>query len=96
MCTHVSKIGHSLLLTITWFVIAASGCTHPLEHNWQAYREAKKRGDYATVATLLADDARIWFDKKKGAGHPLRATGGPYQAAKQRGFWVISFLLAGF
>lgn len=70
-----------------WFVISlvaglpalASGCTNPLQHRWQAYRDAKKRGDATTAAMYLADDARIWFDKKEGPGHPLRAEGGPYK-----------------
>ena len=55
------------------------GCLHPLERRLTDYRAAKKRGDYETAAKYLAQDARIWFDKKEGPGHPLRARGGPYK-----------------
>ena len=59
-------------------MILLSGCTHPLVRRLDAYRAAKKRGDYDTAAKYLAADARIWFEKKEGPGHPLRATGGPW------------------
>ena len=59
--------------------IGVGGCVHPLMRNWQAYRAAKKSGDYALAATFLDDDARIWFGKKEGEGRPLRARGGPYK-----------------
>jgi hypothetical protein len=59
--------------------LSVSGCAHPLKRNWAAYRAAKQRGDYATAATYLAPDARIWFEKKEGPGHPLKPKGGPYK-----------------
>jgi hypothetical protein len=58
------------------FVIG--GCAHPLQCNLDAYRAAKKRGDYETAGKYLDPDARIWFEKKEGDGHPLRAKGGPW------------------
>ncbi len=64
---------------VAWLPAFAAGCTHPLQHRWQAYRDAKKRGDAAAAATYLAGDARVWFDKKEGPGHALRAEGGPYK-----------------
>ena len=57
----------------------AVGCVSPLLRNLDAYRQAKKSGDYETAAQYLADDARIWFDKKEGEGHALTAKGGPYK-----------------
>ncbi len=57
----------------------AVGCVSPLLRNLDAYRQAKKSGDYETAARHLTDDARIWFGKKEGEGHPLTAKGGPYK-----------------
>ncbi len=54
------------------------GCVHPLQRTWQTYRDAKECRDYETAGRYLADDARIWFDKKEGPGAPLTAKGGPY------------------
>ena len=58
--------------------LSTIGCTHPLVRRLDAYRAAKKRGDYDTAAKYLDADARIWFEKKEGPGHPLRAKGGPW------------------
>ncbi len=61
-------------------VIASSaGCTHPLVKKLDSFRAAKKRGDYAEANRYLADDARIWFEKKEGPGRPYTAKGGPYK-----------------
>ncbi len=60
-------------------VVLIGGCMHPLQRNWKTYRAAKKRGDAATAAKYLTDDARIWFDKKEGEGFPLGPKGGPYK-----------------
>ncbi len=68
-----------MILTMTFTTLLASGCTHPLKQTWQEYRQAKKDGDYQKAALYLVDDARIWFNKKEGPGHPLRAKGGPYK-----------------
>lgn len=67
-----------------WFGVGAvfflsAGCTHPNVKTLEAYRSAKKSGDYATAATYLSDDARIWFGKKEGDGQPLIVKGGTYQ-----------------
>lgn len=64
------------LITCVFFV---GGCMHPLRRNLEAYRAAKKRGDYETAAKYLAEDARIWFGKKAGPGRQLTAKGGPYK-----------------
>lgn len=58
---------------------AIGGCMHPYLDTLHTYRDAKKKGDYALAGKHLAADARIWFGKKEGAGHPLRAKGGPYK-----------------
>ena len=68
-----------MFLAMTFAMLHASGCTHPLKQVWQEYRQAKKDGDYQKVALYLAEDARIWFDKKEAPGHPLRPMGGPYK-----------------
>lgn len=68
-----------MFLSMTFTMLLAAGCTHPLKQTWQEYRQAKKDGDYEKVALYLADDACIWFDKKEGPGHPLRPVGGPYK-----------------
>ena len=68
-----------MFLTVTFTMLLPSGCTHPLKQAWQDYRQAKKDGDYQKAALYLTDDARIWFNKKEGPGHPLRAKGGPYK-----------------
>ena len=77
---------HDIMLTNAVTIAAVlvglslcGGCLHPLERRLTDYRAAKKRGDYETAAKYLAQDARIWFDKKEGPGHPLRARGGPYK-----------------
>lgn len=59
--------------------ILSCGCSSPLRRNWEAYRKAKKAGDYETAAKYLHKDARIWFGKKEGDGAPLRPRGGPYK-----------------
>jgi len=70
---------------VTWGMCAAlvslcvAGCASPLRRNWQAYRQAKKAGDYETAALCLHKDARIWHGKKEGEGAPLRPRGGPYK-----------------
>jgi len=66
-----------------WVAIAAavvgSGCAvHPHVRAIEAFREAKKRGDYDIAATYLAPEARVWFEKKEGPGRPVRPQGGPY------------------
>jgi len=69
----------SIVLAIMITVFVVGGCMHPLQQNWKAYRAAKKRGDYTAARKYLADDARIWFEKKEGLGKPLTAKGGPYR-----------------
>ena len=73
---HSGTVGLMCLLGAS---LLSTGCTHPLQRNLEAYREAKKRGDHATVAKYLAPDARIWFHKKEGPGRPLRPKGSPYK-----------------
>ncbi len=69
----------SLMLVHTGLLWFGPGCTPPAHvRTIDAYRAAKKRGDLATAAAYLADDARVWFDKKEGPGEPLRPKGGPY------------------
>jgi len=68
-----------LALGVGAVLFLATGCTHPHIKTLEAYRSAKKSGDYGKAATYLADDARIWFGKKEGNGHPLTAKGGPYK-----------------
>ncbi len=78
----IDRVARRLSVTaclLALLAVSVGACVHPLIHNWQAYRAAKKRGDYATAGKFLADDARIWFGKKEGDGHPLRARGGPYK-----------------
>ena len=70
----VLKLGVLVVLGIN-----ALGCASPLLRNLDAYRLAKKNGNYQTAAGYLAHDARIWFDEKEGDGHPLTAKGGPYK-----------------
>ena len=69
----------SVMVPAVAVVTSVIGCTHPLERTWRSYREAKRRSDTASTAKYLADDARIWFDKKEGPGAPLRPAGGPYK-----------------
>ena len=59
--------------------LLSTSCTHPLQRDLEAYRSAKKRGDYQTAAKYMVADARIWFKKKDGPGRPLRPEGGPYK-----------------
>ncbi len=76
---HVSRRLALAVLSAALFAFCIGGCVHPLLHNLRSYRDAKKRGEYATAGSYLADDARIWFGKKEGEGRPLRARGGPYK-----------------
>lgn len=65
-----------VLAGFSWF---GSGCAIPAHvRTIDAYRAAKKRGDLASAAGYLIDDARVWFGKKEGPGKPLRPHGGPY------------------
>lgn len=60
-------------------VTTGLGCSvHPNVRTLEAYRAAKKRGDYEAAASYLGPDARVWFKKKEGPGDPLRPQGGPY------------------
>lgn len=62
-----------------WLCIHLMGCSvHRQVRTIEAYRNAKKQVDYEKAATYLKSDAIVWFDKKEGPGHPLRAKGGPY------------------
>ena len=69
----------NLMLVLTGLLWFGAGCALPTHvRTIDAYRAAKKRGDFAAAAAYLADDARVWFDKKEGPGKPLRPQGGPY------------------
>ncbi len=57
----------------------ASGCVIPLVRRVDEFRAAKKQGDYDLAATYLADDPRIWFDKKEGPGSLYGPKGGPWK-----------------
>lgn len=69
----------ALVLPLVSLTSCASTRTHPLIKNLHAYRDAKKRGDYAAAGTYLAHNARIWFNEKEGPGNRLTAKGGPYK-----------------
>lgn len=74
----ISKHGMGIVAAILW-AGTQSGCTQSLARNLEAYRAAKRSGDYATAGQYLADDARIWFGRKEGPGNPLTVRGGPYR-----------------
>lgn len=42
----------------------------------QEFHEARKRKDYETAQKYLSADARVWFEKKEGAGAPWTLKGG--------------------
>lgn len=42
----------------------------------QAYRAANARHDIEAQTALLAPDARMWYEERKGDGEPLRPGGG--------------------
>jgi len=69
-----------LTIVASLISITGTGCVSPLVTRLEAFHEAKKRGDYERAATFLADDARVWFEKKDGAGKPYTVEGGPYKA----------------
>ena len=48
---------------------------HPLFAKLLGYREARKAHDMERIAGYLAEESRIWFDKKEGAG-TLRTSSG--------------------
>ena len=75
---HARTVQRLVLASLVVMALSTMGCAHPLLGRLDTYRAAKKRGDYDTAAKYLAVDARIWFEKKEGPGHPLRAKGGPY------------------
>lgn len=60
-------------------IACLAGCMHPYRQTIDAYRAAKKVGDYKTASSYMADDARIWFGEKEGPGNALTAKGGPYR-----------------
>lgn len=76
LCELARVMGSGVLIIVG---ISSLGCAHPRVRALDTYRQAKRSGDYETAARYLADDARIWFDTKKGEGHPLTAKGGPYK-----------------
>jgi hypothetical protein len=47
----------------------------PLVATVQRYREAKEKDDLATQRSLLAPDARMWFETKEGPGSKLGEPG---------------------
>jgi hypothetical protein len=49
--------------------------TNRLVRQVRTYHAAHERRDLATEARLLAPDARMWFEERKGAGEPLRPGG---------------------
>ncbi len=52
---------------------------HPLYAKLLGYREARKAHDTQRIASYLADESRIWFDKKEGPGELRKASGdGPW------------------
>ncbi|MEE8154431.1 MAG: DUF1573 domain-containing protein [Phycisphaerales bacterium] len=52
---------------------------HPLYAKLLGYREARKARDAERIADFLADESRIWFDKKEGPGTLRKASGdGPW------------------
>lgn len=75
---HARTVRRLVLASLVAATLSTMGCAHPLVRRLDTYRAAKKRGDYDIAAKYLASDARIWFEKKEGPGHPLRAKGGPW------------------
>lgn len=73
------RIELGMLITLGMATGTLTGCTHPLVRKLDEFRQAKKRGDYAVASTYLSPNARIWFDRKEGAGAELKARGGPYK-----------------
>ena len=52
---------------------------HPLYAKLLGYREARKAHDTQRIASYLAEDSRIWFDKKEGPGELRKPSGdGPW------------------
>ena len=52
---------------------------HPLFAKLLGYREARQSHDMERIAGYLADESRIWFDKKEGPGTLRASTGdGPW------------------
>lgn len=52
---------------------------HPLYAKLLGYREARKAHDTERIAGYLAEESRIWFDKKEGPGTLRTSTGdGPW------------------
>jgi hypothetical protein len=60
----------SLLLLL--FVACASSTS--AIRTVQAFRDARERGDEAAMQSLLAPDARMFFDKREGNGMLLGGT----------------------
>ncbi len=75
---HARTVRRLVLAALVVATLSTMGCAHPLVRRLDTYRAAKKRGDYDIAAKYLTSDARIWFEKKEGPGHPLRAKGGPW------------------
>lgn len=50
---------------------------HPLVLKVKKFRELRKT-DKQAANDLLASDARLWFEKKEGAGNPYKVEGGPW------------------
>ena len=52
---------------------------HPLYAKLLGYREARKAKDTQRIASYLAEESRIWFDKKEGPGELRKPSGdGPW------------------
>jgi len=73
-CRATCVCGVTVLLAL-----ACTGCANRLLTKLEAFRAAKRRGDYAEAAKYLADDARIWHVKKEGPGKPYTVKGGPWK-----------------
>ncbi len=67
------------ITSLALVLCVASGCALPLVRRVDEFRAAKKKGNYELAATYLADDPRIWFEKKEGPGSPYGPKGGPWR-----------------
>jgi len=86
-----SRFRKLLFLNLVAFVLAISANTaalsqkktgiapdkHPLVLKVKKFQELRKTNKQAAKA-CLADDARVWFEKKEGAGSPYKVEGGPW------------------
>lgn len=68
---------HTLIAIIV--LACVSGCRSSSVQTVEAFRTARSEGDLDLARTYMAEDARVWYGSRDGAGEPWRLAAGRYK-----------------